>query len=300
MTFRTQLRPKDLSLEEKLFFTELPFFQELDILMDVGCGPHAHVSHEAAKRSRKDRLIVMPVDPNYVMKPEEQHLARNLFSWSDVIKGCTASSTGMQRAVLFSSVLHEMFSIGGHYGKPAAVQFWKDAAGTGAEYVIVRDMCFQCDPRTLMLPAQCHMLMDAMETALSLALMGGLPKVYTDAIVDRVNETTPLGKPALTSQTILREYLQMLLQAQWGDKHMAAEMKEHYFALDAAHFDAAAQSVGYSPIHLRHYTPDHFKVPGHPAYKVFDPRGYPPQANITTHIEAVYKKDHVDPTRTIH
>lgn len=288
MTFRTQLRPKDLSLEDKLFFTRLPFFEEVGLLIDVGCGPYAHVLKAAAR----------PGLDTHALDPSPAGGNATWDQWLKAPKRIGLRDGGRTTALLFSSVIHELFSPDAHYDKPDPQQFWTDVARTGTEYAIIRDMCFQCDPRTMLAPSACGRLLSALEHSVWLARHRGLPAKLVDSIVYRVNRDIPRGIPTLTSQTLLREFIQVLLQSQWGEERVHVEMAEHYFALDAPAFDLAAQASGYVPIYLRHYTPEHLKQGN---TKLAETLTQCPEANITTHFQAVYKKDALaGATGTIH
>lgn len=276
----------DPSLGDKLFFTELPFFKDLSVLVEIGCGQHAHVMKAAGGLHLK--LVLGGVDQKYACP-----ILSGPGDWSDflnVMKPGTKNNTGGDRALLFSSVIHEMFSLDGHYGKPDPAGFWTDILKTETEYVIVRDMSFAC-PADFVMPAErCHEGMTLHAMGLGMFRQLGLQERYAEVTKERMMSGLRGGDPHLCSKTVMREGLMQRMQLQWGERSAVTEAQEDYFALDAKQFDLAAQAAGYTPIHFKAYVPE----------------GVLPtiredlmSKGITTHLQAVYRKDDAE-TRPIH
>lgn len=290
--FRTTTRLKDPALEDKLFFTKLPFFQELGLLADIGAGPAQHVA-KAVHNLRPDIGIIV-VDPSLAAHPGDSEN-----TWGGFLQDATRdgkglpSRSGRQRALLFSSSIHEMFSPEGHYGEPSPARFWLDVKETGTEYVILRDMAFTSSPDFVLRPDICHNMMDLHAKTIRGGVEHGLPPHIANArtlrMLSHLAEVD--GQPHGVSSVIMREHMDHTLKFMHGADRWLDEMEEFYFALDPKAFDYAATLAGYTPIHFETYAlpflKDHEEIG-----KLWKPQDDSVmQGTFTTHIKAVYKRD---------
>lgn len=254
-------------LEDKLFFTHLPFWPEVGHLVDVGSGPLA----EVAMAAKRDDLTVKCVDSAFGL------------DWRQFLE--TEGALLAPTALLFSSVIHELFSEGGHYRGQSPKSFWADVAAVDPEYVIVRDMAWKSVPKSWhesVLPGGMRRVGDWVEALMTYQLavgMRGLP-------IGPTNRRVTLALEKESPELLFRELTEMRLKGEYLDGPTAAvEMEEHYFALEPEPFVEQAALFGYAPVHARHFIPDYIATNqlGKAVASTFIP-------TFTTHVEYVFKR----------
>lgn len=254
------------TLDQKLFFTRLPFWPKVAHLVDVGSGPLAEVS--AAAQAQRP-LAVTCVDSEVGL------------SWETFLSSRAGLWMYDPVALLFSSVLHEMFSEAGHYKGFEPKSFWADVATVNPEYVIVRDMAWSVAQDWE--PEGTQSMNDRLQNTAMLALLAG-HREQAKLITKRMMEAT--GPDTVNYGAVVREYVEMLLKARYDPGEFEREGMEFYFALEPQAFLAEAVLDGYDVVHSRAFTP-----PFLGAY--LRPR-LPPSLRrkdaFTTHVEYVFKR----------
>ncbi len=272
------MQPRTL-LEDKLFFTHLPFWPEVQHLVDVGSGPLAEVS-TAAQAARTAALHVTCVDSALGM------------GWGHYLANVAGKYEidGLPTALLFSSVIHELFSDAKHYGGADPRSFWADVAGVGPQYVIVRDMAFACQnyrPTTATLYRGVTVLRNMRDMIARSGFIEAAELIHhrMDAALNALEADADVSKYAAN---ILRECVELMLKkpyigpestCTYAEKRREAE--EHYFSLDPKPFVECANLHDYEVIHERRFLPDYIRD------NVF---GTTPVQSFTTHIEYVFAR----------
>jgi hypothetical protein len=285
-------------LEDKLFFTKLPFFQEVDVLADIGCGPGAKIANAVSKLGKN----VLAYDPN------TRHPYARPLDWRYILENILVPLPEDLRrevgnALLFSSVLHEMFSESGHYAGFKPRDFWSDVRRTGARYVIVRDMAWNLragHPKSTVAQASAAMqaALTGME-AVAKATMQSAALLRSQGLPIRDDIRAIAAEGARTSramidaekagdgETIFKEFTQVYLRAMFPPASFMKELTENYFAIDPMLFVVAAEEFGYQPIFHEYFAPtpvlDHLYQS--PAYGLAMPRG-----SFTTHVKWVFQR----------
>lgn len=217
-------------LDHKLFF--LGHLPTLSGLLDWGCAD-GKLLKEASQRgvwsvtawdsdpAMQEAAVAMLADHGHAFVAADEETALRALTFDSDVLG--------NNAVLFSSVLHEMYT----HQPEQMPALWERVAATNVEYIIVRDMYWGAQPN------------EPMGTPLRVGI-GILDTEYAQQVDE-------FEQGLATSITYAKNLAHFLLKYPYT-QNWQRELAENYFALPDLR--PVLAPLGYEPIHWHPHCPD--------------------------------------------
>ena len=248
------------SLSQKIFWRYL--IPDLAVLLDFGCADGALVKR---LRQQEDapftKVICFDTDEVMLAKcPDEHNIFKYSQEWQALNKLLGLTRPDRPSGVLFSSVLHEMYS---HRNLEEIHRFWATLADTDVEYIIIRDMYWGNQPNQGLgnlreFRAIHHWIDDQLEVQ-----------------VEEFEATLPVGESAVFAKHLTHLLLKYPYETNWE-----RELQEDYFSMPDLR--PLLGELGYEPILFEHHQVEYIQE------RIKADSGF--DLPFNTHLKAIFKR----------